>query len=290
MSIVLMLNLKGGVAKTTNCVAVAEAMADSGHKILVIDADHQCMASELLIGEEKLLRCEVRKKTLHDMLGAMMDDEFTEANIPPYIVEQVSNIGGGYPNLHLLPCSIRIDEFQTNMAKARRGFNTVDEYRQELQRKRGVLQRFLKNNYDCVLIDCPPSLAMQVVEFLLIGDAFIIPSVPDRLSVRGSIWLLERLRRRNISRIQPLGTLWSLYRTQAAIHNHIIDQAEKGIEPLDILPRPFRTIIPNAARIAESTEPDRHPHTFSSKYSPFFAQRYKHLAREVRTRLTRMGV
>ncbi len=58
MSIILMLNMKGGVAKTTNAVAIAECLADQGRKVLVIDADHQCMASELLIGEDRLLRCE----------------------------------------------------------------------------------------------------------------------------------------------------------------------------------------------------------------------------------------
>jgi len=55
-----MLNLKGGVAKTTNTVAIAECLADQGKKVLVIDADHQCTASELLLGEDLLGRCEHR--------------------------------------------------------------------------------------------------------------------------------------------------------------------------------------------------------------------------------------
>ena len=48
MPIIMFSNLKGGVAKTTNAVAVAECLAWRGHKTLVIDADHQCTASELL--------------------------------------------------------------------------------------------------------------------------------------------------------------------------------------------------------------------------------------------------
>ncbi len=54
MSIMLFVNLKGGVAKTANAVAVAECLAESGYRTLLIDADHQCMAGELLIGEERL--------------------------------------------------------------------------------------------------------------------------------------------------------------------------------------------------------------------------------------------
>ena len=58
MSILLFVNLKGGVAKTTNAVAVAECLADSGYRTLLIDADHQCMSGELLLGESRLLNCE----------------------------------------------------------------------------------------------------------------------------------------------------------------------------------------------------------------------------------------
>ena len=53
MSILLFVNLKGGVAKTTNAVAVAECLADSGYRTLLIDADHQCMSGELLLESEQ---------------------------------------------------------------------------------------------------------------------------------------------------------------------------------------------------------------------------------------------
>jgi chromosome partitioning protein len=46
------------VAKTTNAVAVAECLADSGCRTLLMDADHQCMSGELLLGEDRLLKCE----------------------------------------------------------------------------------------------------------------------------------------------------------------------------------------------------------------------------------------
>ena len=82
MSILLFVNLKGGVAKTTNAVAVAECLADSGYRTLLIDADHQCMSSELLLGESRMLKCEQGKTTLHDLLAAMLDDEFQPNNCP----------------------------------------------------------------------------------------------------------------------------------------------------------------------------------------------------------------
>src|SRR3954466_2569751 len=122
MSILLFVNLKGGVAKTTNAVAVAECLADSGYRTLLVDADHQCMAGELLLGESRLLNCERRKFTLHDLLAAMLDDDFGPEQFSPYVVPKASDIGDGLDKLSVMPCSIRIDDFSTNMAKARHGF------------------------------------------------------------------------------------------------------------------------------------------------------------------------
>ena len=83
MPIIPFVNLKGGVAKTTNAVALAESLADSGHRVLVIDADHQCMAGELLLGEDRLDKAERGRRTLHDLLAAMLDDGTYPESILP---------------------------------------------------------------------------------------------------------------------------------------------------------------------------------------------------------------
>jgi chromosome partitioning protein len=280
MSILLFVNLKGGVAKTTNAVAVAECLAESGYRVLLIDADHQCMSGELLLGESRLLNCERRKITLHDMLAAILDDDFTPEQIPGYVVENASDIDGGLPTLSVMPCSIRIDDFQTNMAKARRGYQSTDEFLACFRRRREKLRKWLKSNYDFTIVDCPPSIALQVKVFLGVGDTFIVPSIPDRLSVRGSMWLLDRIRRSRV-KIRGLGTLWSLYREQNGLHRKVVEAATKDVEPYNQLPRPFKTIIPNAAAIAAATEPDRKPKSFDAKYTPPFAKLYHSLCKEV---------
>ena len=48
----------------------------------------------------------------------------------------------------------------------------------------------------------------------MVADAFIVPAIPDRLSVRGSLYLLDRIQAGGLSRSRGLGTLWSLYREQ----------------------------------------------------------------------------
>jgi chromosome partitioning protein len=280
MSILLFVNLKGGVAKTTNAVAVAECLADSGYRTLLIDADHQCMSGELLLGEGRLLKCESKKITLHDMMAAMLDDEFKAEQLPYYIVKNVSDIGGGLPNLSVIPCSIRIDDFSTNMAKARRGHRSNDEFLAMFRKRRAVLRRWLEANYDFTIVDCPPSIAIQVKTFLEVGDSFIVPAIPDRLSVRGSLYLLDRIRRMGI-KIERLGTLWSLFRKQNQMHCNIIEATEKGLDPYGQMPKPFETVIPNASKIAEATEPGRNPKNFNAKYTPEFAKLYRSLCWEI---------
>jgi chromosome partitioning protein len=290
MPILLLVNLKGGVAKTTNAVAIAECLAASGLRTLLIDADHQCMAGELLLGENRLLRCERTRTTLHDLLAAMLDDEFNADQVGRYVIGSASNIGSGLRTLSVLPCSVRIDDFSTNMAKARRGYNSTEEFLQMFARRRQQVQRWLAANYDFTIVDCPPSLALQVRAFLTIGDSFIVPSVPDRLSVRGSFYLLDRIAKHGF-KISPVGTLWSLYREQNHVHRAVVQKARQRAEPLDRLPLPFETVIPNATAIADSAEPDKKPRSFSAKYTSPFAKLYERLCDEIvaRTAWTRDG-
>ncbi len=76
MPVLMFINLKGGVAKTTNAVAVSEFLAEAGHRVLLIDADHQCAASELLLGESCLERCDFTRSTLHDLFNELLIFEF----------------------------------------------------------------------------------------------------------------------------------------------------------------------------------------------------------------------
>jgi chromosome partitioning protein len=284
MSILLLINLKGGVAKTTNPVAVAECLAGSGYRTLLIDADHQCMAGELLLGENRLLRAERSKATLHDLLAAMLDDEFSADQVGQFALTSASNIGGGLRKLAVIPCSVRIEDFSTNMAKARRGYQSSDEFLQVFARRRQQMRRWLAANYDFTVIDCPPSLAMQVKVFLSVADGFIVPSVPDRLSVRGSLYLLDRVAKLGHTKVKPVGTLWSLYREQNHVHRGIVERARDCVDPYSRLPKPFETIIPNATAIADSTDPDKAPSTFRAKYTTAFAKLYERLCEEIVSR------
>jgi len=280
MSIVMLINLKGGVAKTTSAVAIAECLASEGYRTLLIDADHQCTSSELLLGEDRQLKCERTKRNLHDLLAAMLDAEFTPSQFESFVTRKASNIDGGLAKLAVLSCSIRIDDFSTNMAKARRGYSSTDEFLRVLANRRRQLRKWAETNFDFTVIDCPPSLAFQVRFLLSVADSFIVPSIPDRLSVRGSLYLADRIKSYGY-KIHGLGTLWTLYREQNAMHKRIVEMAAKGSEQLAKLPRPFKTIIPNATKIGEASENAKQPRTFRMKYTLEFAKLFEELCLEV---------
>lgn len=282
MPVIPILNLKGGVAKTVTTVALAECFASHGHRVLLIDADHQCMAGELTLGEKGQLQCESQKRNFYDLLVRMLDDEFEPASFSKFVTPKGSNIDGGLETLSVLPCSIRIDDIMTNVAKAKQGFKTNDEFQRLWGRRRDQMKSWLNRNYDFVLIDCPPSLAPQVRFVLTIADSFIVPTVPDRLSVRGSKYLMSRLSTLGF-KVKGLGTLWSLYREQNNMHKSIVKAANRSEPYFERLPRPFKTIIPNAAKIAEATDLENAPQpvSFSAKYTSPFAKLFESVCDEI---------
>ncbi|TWU36512.1 MinD/ParA/CobQ/CobA-like protein [Novipirellula aureliae] len=290
MPILLMINLKGGVGKTASTVAIAETLADQGQRTLVIDADHQSMAGELLVGEQRILKAEKSKATLHDMFLKMADLGFEPSQLNEFAIPNASNVQSAAENLSVVPCSFRIDDFFGCVSKSRRicrSYASERDLQTHLGRQMRKVQRWVREEYDFVLVDCPPSIAMQVKMFLRIADGYIIPSIPDQLSVRGSANLVNRLNKLNFTRIEGLGTLWTLYREQVALHREVVSDPFSGI------PDPFQTIIPNATKLASAVDPRGYLNpvaTCEVKYGKPFAERYRHLVDEIYCRCELYGI
>jgi chromosome partitioning protein len=286
MAVVLFLNLKGGVAKTTTTIAVAETLAEAKHRVLVVDTDHQCAASELLLGEERLLRADQRRRTLHDLLAAMLRDDFSADQFDRFVEWSGSNINGGYPHLGVLPCSLRMEDFSANRARAMENYYSAEEFNAVLRKHEAMLHRWLRNTFDYVLVDCPPTIPFQVKTMLKVADAYLVPSVPDQLSVRGSYHLIERIRRLGITKAKPLGLLWTLYRESNSVHKRMVSRSLQGEVLHPVLPAPFRTILPNATAMARvSEERAVPPQSVDGKYGTQFGQAFRNLVEEMQGRL-----
>jgi chromosome partitioning protein len=130
-----------------------------------------------------------------------------------------------------------------------------------------------------------PSLALQVKFLLNCADYYISPSVPDRLSVRGTDYLVERIRSLGYRRIQPLGTLWSMVRVQANVHKDTIRRTKEGAVEFSTIPEPFETTIPNTEDIAKIMNFNGGFQTYKQKYSPKISRLYHSLCDEIEQRI-----
>lgn len=236
-------NLKGGVGKTTLVMVLAEYLAGDtmyGKRVLAIDLDPQSNLTSALMPEDIWERqFEFRKLTLPYLF--QNSEYFLEnGNKDKFIVkENVSNVRNknSFNCLHLIPSSPKLFEIQQDLLPS-----SVSVLRQLLNP--------LLENYDYILIDCPPSINKVVNSAFYVSDFCLIPCVPNRMSTHGLDLLLEHIDKFNRDyqhTLKSLGTLICRYNgtiAQTESLNFII------VNPF--FPPAFYTKIPERAKIAES--------------------------------------
>ena len=258
------INLKGGVGKTTLTVALAHFLAvEHRRRVLVLDLDPQTNATVSLIPEREWQERDETGRTLYRLFADQIGST-RRFNADDAIVRDVSNVGGGVPGLDLLPSSLRLIKVQDRVTQ----LTDFEHYSHgPIFALRDALADYLPY-YDDVLIDCPPSLGIVTLNGLAISDAYLIPVVPDILSVLGIPPILDRVEhfaqciRRNI---RALGIVISKMRTQTVLHNEMLrrlrdDFVDRRFPPV------FQTVIPESTRIAEAANVMAPVNTLVQKY------------------------
>jgi chromosome partitioning protein len=166
--------------------------------------------------------------------------------------------------MDLLPSSLQLIKVQDRVTQ----ITDLETYeRGPLFALRNALTEFLPY-YDHVLIDCPPSLGVVTLNGLAISDSYIIPVVPDILSVLGIPPILDRVAhfgqctRRNI---RALGIVISKMRAQTILHNEMERRLREDFVDRRF-PPVFRTVIPESTRIAEAANVMAPVNTLQQKY------------------------
>ena len=163
--IIAFANQKGGVGKTTTCVNVAAYMAMMGKKILIVDLDPQGKAtSGVGIKKSKGL------KTIYDLIDG--ESSFDEA-IQPTIVE----------NLFIIPSTVDLAGAEVELIQIPQREKVVKKLLDEI-----------KDSYDFILIDCPPSLGLITVNALTASDSVIIPMQCEFYAMEGITQLMNTIR------------------------------------------------------------------------------------------------
>lgn len=251
-TVICTINLKGGVGKTTTTVAMGEVMAQAFRKrVLIIDLDPQTNATTMLIGDDKWQELNQSGHTLARLFqDALEEDPARQCfDLEKTLQRGVSNVRD-VQNLDLIPSSLDLIDVQDRLA-------TMPSGRFYTNSPTEVLRRAVKpvlDNYDYVLIDCPPNLGLITLNGLRIANGYIIPTIPDVLSTYGIPQIVTRIKSFADSigePVEPYGIVVTKYQSNSSLHNRTLKRLR---EDRTRFPHVFSAVVPQANQIAESAE------------------------------------
>jgi len=253
--VVSMINLKGGVGKTTTTVALAEILAgDLGKRVLVIDLDPQTNATTMLLGEKAWTKLNAAGHTLATLFQDALRPEAEPAQfrLQDTLQRNVSPVAA-VKRLDLLPSSLEMIDVQDRLATVPAGRLYTDRPVDLLHKA----TRKLLPDYDYVLIDCPPNLGIITLNGLRMSHGYVIPTKPDVLSTYGIPQILSRVEGfaegLAESDIVPLGIVINMYRAGTTIHETTL-RALRAAARSGKLPPLFASTIPQGNAVAGAAE------------------------------------
>jgi chromosome partitioning protein len=266
--VVSIINLKGGVAKTTTTIQLAECLVSQyGKKVLVIDLDPQTNATISLISEARWEALDNKNETLFHLFNDKLE-KTNKFNINKALQKSVSNLN--LPQLDLLSSSIKFIDIQDriNGIAEKTGYST-----NPMEVIKNEVTPILKN-YDYILIDCPPNLGFITRNGIEISDYYLIPTIPDTLSTYGIPQIIKTINQFTIERhlkIKCLGLVITKFDSRSESHSRgkrdLPTRFKKIFDDLGIPAAPiFKTVIPQANAISEAMEFSNGQNGFKSKY------------------------
>lgn len=240
-TVISLVNMKGGVGKTTVAVNLAASLArDHQQRVLLVDLDPQTNASLSLMPEKAWANWVDTHGSTADVF------ELTERprrDAPAKLADCIINdIVPEIPGLDLLPSHLRLTFLDLDLA-ARPGRERL------LTRKLATVL----DDYDIILCDCPPNLQTATQNALYASDWYLVPMQPDFLSSIGLGLLLDRLTYLKSElefKIRCLGVVFSRVRGHLAFHQDTMERlpGERAFQRLHF----FRTVIPENITLSEA--------------------------------------
>ena len=219
--IIAVANQKGGVGKTTSAVNIAAALGTYGKRALLVDIDPQGNATSG-VGFDKRT---IEKSTYEILLNEAKADEVI--------------LHTKYDNLDLMPAGIDLAaaEFEIMEASDR------------LQRLKKALLP-IKQNYDYIIIDCPPSLGIITTNALTACDSVLVPIQCEYYALEGLSQLMNSVRyvkRKLNEHIEIEGVLLTMYDGRLNLTQQVVGEV-KQFFPKKV----FGTVIPRGVRLSEA--------------------------------------
>ncbi len=214
-------NQKGGVGKTTTCVNMAAYLAKAGKKVLLADIDPQGNATTGLGFSKSTL-----KKSVYNVL---IDDEPVKDNILETIV----------PGLDILPANIDLAGAEVELV-----------YKKNRERVLKNALEKVKDDYDFILIDCPPSLGLITINALAAADSIIIPIQSEYYALEGLSQLMNTISlvRQHLNKtLKVEGVVLTMHDRRSLISRQIAEEIKKYFTK-----KLYEIVIPRNVRLAEA--------------------------------------
>ncbi len=246
--IIAIANQKGGVGKTTTSINLSAALAQEGMKVLVIDSDPQGnTTSGFGINKNECT------KTIYELMAG---------NYPvrECILDEV------YKNVDLMPANV-------NLAAAEIELSDVNN-------KNYILKEeidFVKDKYDFIVIDCPPSLSLLTINAMTTADAVLVPIQCEYYALEGLsqlLYTINLVKERLNSRLEVDGIVFTMYDQRTNLSLQVVENVKNNLNT-----NVYNTVIPRNVRLAEA--PSHGQPICQYDPSSSGAKSYKMLAKEM---------
>lgn len=214
-------NQKGGVGKTTTNINLSACLATLGKKILIIDNDPQGNSTSGL-GINK-------SATVFNLYDLLLSDINPEDAI----------MKTGYENLDIIPSNVQLAGAEIEM---------IDLEKREFRLK--YIVDALKEKYDYIFVDCPPSLGLLTINSLVAVDGILVPIQCEYYALEGVSQLINtfKLMKKNLNKnLQIEGVLISMYDSRTNLSQQVVDEVEKYFQG-----KVYKTRIPRNIKLAEA--------------------------------------
>ena len=218
--IISIANQKGGVGKTTTAINLSTVLARKNKKVLLIDADPQGNATSG-VGVEKDLE--------NSVYNVLIEETEMEETI---IKTQIKN-------LYLCPSNI-------DLAGAEVELVSIESRESKLKNK---LEK-IKDEYEYIIIDCPPSLGLITVNAFTASNSVLIPVQCEYYALEGLGQLLNTIKlvKRHLNKeIEIEGALLTMFDTRTNLSKQVVDEVKKYFGD-----RVYKTIIPRNVKLSEA--------------------------------------